>query len=494
VTIPGILLGICILVSLAQGGCGSDQSSSSIDAGTIANALFDTISWITSDGAQLKGWSGGQSLSGDGRYVAFVTSDGNPDPCGFRGGKYLYLHDSWKGTTTLLATASDICPPRKWFGQTAISSDGNSIAFTAGASTFTDPVRPGDTPDPLRNEQIYLYNTKSRTMELISNAINGSPGNGRSTSPVISTDGRNLVFVSSASDLISNDTNGLTDIFLYYVPTKQITRVSTTPDGGDPNGESFYPSITSDGRLVAFNSKATNIAGGEAGIFIHDLVSELTTRAPIPAKGMDGDDYPVSFAELRDESISGDGRYIAFESYGRVGSWVTSRIYILDRVTGSISRNRVTEYNEMSSSPVISSDSRVVAYSYYNYNQTSGKPGGIYVQDLKTGNFTIASVNSQGIPGDGNSDSPEISSDGRFVTFQSGAANLVIGDTNWQQDVFLHDMASGMTIRVSTPPSTHGNQSIGAPVMIHMPLMNYDSQVLPNFPGLASEPSNCNAS
>jgi hypothetical protein len=111
------------------------------------------------------------------------------------------------------------------------------------------------------------------------------------------------------------------------------------------------------------------------------------------------------------------------------------------------------------------------------------------VQDLKTGNFTIASVNSQGIPGDGNSDNPEISYDGRFVTFRSGASNLVTGDTNWQPDVFIHDMANGMTIRVSTPPSTHGNQSIGSPAMIHMPLMNYDSQVLPNFPGLAADQS-----
>jgi len=274
---------------------------------------------------------------------------------------------------------------------------------------------------------------------------------------------------------------------MYNISTRRISRVSTSSDGGNPNGDSFYPSITSDGRLVAFTSQATNIAGGEAGIFLHDLVSGLTTRAPIPAKGLDGDDYPVSFAELRDESISGDGRYIAFESYGRVGSWGASRIYILDRVTGSISRNRVTEYNEMSSSPVISSDSRFVAYSYYNYNQTSGKPSGIYVQDLKTGTFTIASVNSQGIPGDGSLNNPEISSDGRFVTFQSGAANLLTGDTNWQQDVFLHDMVSGMTIRVSTPPSSHGNQSIGSPAMIHIRLMNYDSRVLPNFPGLAAD-------
>lgn len=301
----------------------------------------------------------------------------------------------------------------------------------------------------------------------------GTQGNFPSLWGALSADGRYAAFHSTASNLVISDPNGhMPDIFLKDMQTAVCSLVSVNVGGGGADLGSILPSISKDGRYVAFESDATNLIAGDTNavrdIFVRDLQAAVTTRVSVDSLGGQANGRST-FA-----TISADGRYVAFESEATnlvAGDLNGVRdVFVRDRQTGTTQRVSVSalglEGNGPSTWPAISADGRYVAYmseaSNLVPNDTNGQSD-VFVLDRQTGSVTRVSVDSSGVQADLGSGKPSISGDGRVVAFGSDATNLVVGDTNGVGDVFVHLLASGSTQRVSVGAS--GVQTNGASFM-----------------------------
>jgi Tol biopolymer transport system component len=282
--------------------------------------------------------------------------------------------------------------------------------------------------------------------------------NSDSADPRISADGRFVAFVSTATNLVAGDGNGKTDVFVHDRQTGQTTRVSVSSAGTEADGSSFAPSISSEGRYVAFSSQATNLVGSDANgktdVFVHDRQTAQTTRVSISSGAAEADGASGS------QSISADGRYVAFSSNATnlVAGDTNGKadIFVHDRQTGQTSRVSISsaaaESNGDSLVSSISADGRYVAFTSGATNLVSGDTNGtddIFVHDRQTGQTARVSVSSAATEADDDSYTPSISADGRYVSFYSYATNLVSADTNGKADVFVHDRQTGQTTRVS---------------------------------------------
>jgi Tol biopolymer transport system component len=303
----------------------------------------------------------------------------------------------------------------------------------------------------------------------VSVASNGTEGNGNSNSGFssISADGRYVAFESQATNLVSNDTNGFWDVFVHDTQTGQTIRVSVASDGTEGNGNSVFPSISADGRYVAFTSRATNLVEGDtngfADIFVHDTQTGQTIRVSVASDGTEGNSFSLV------PSISADGRYVAFESHATnlvAGDTNDLQdIFVHDTQTGQTIRVSVasdgTESDNRSFGASTSADGRYVAFYSEATNLVSNDTNGfwdVFVHDTQTGQTIRVSVASDGTEGNNDSFTAAISADGRYVAFWSYATNLVSDDTNGFADIFVHDTQTGQTIRVSVASDgTEGN-------------------------------------
>jgi hypothetical protein len=292
-----------------------------------------------------------------------------------------------------------------------------------------------------------------------------------SLSPSISGDGRFVAFESAASNLVPGDANASTDVFVRDVKTGTTWRVSVDSVGGEADGDSSLPSLSTNGRFVAFRSAASNLVPGDTNglwdVFVRDVKTASTTRVSVDSAGgeADGDSFFPS--------ISGNGRVVAFSSVA--SNLVPGDSNTLPDVFVHDARTRSTTLVSVDSAggeadgdsffPSISGNGRVVAFSSAASNLVPGDSNGlldVFVRDLKTGSTTRVSVGSSGGQGNGIGGAPSISGNGRFVAFWSVASSLVPDDTNGSADVFVHDGKTGTTTRVSLDSS--GAQAMGAGV------------------------------
>ena len=309
----------------------------------------------------------------------------------------------------------------------------------------------------------------------VSVASSGAEGNRYSYWPAISTDGRYVAFSSDSSNLVAGDTNGTWDVFVRDLATSQTTRVSVASGGAEGNSDSYYTAISADGRYVAFLSSASNLVAGDTNgagdVFVRDLATSQTTRVSVASSGAEGNSYSY------DPAISADGRYVAFRSYASNlvagdtnGTW---DVFVRDLATSQTIRVSVAsdgaQGNGRSEGAVISADGRYVAFHSYAYNLVAGDTNNtndVFVRDLATSQTTRVSVASDGAEGNSNSDYPAISADGRYIAFYSHANNLVAGDTNGAGDVFLRDLVTNQTTRVSVASDgAQGNSDSARPAM-----------------------------
>jgi Tol biopolymer transport system component len=342
----------------------------------------------------------------------------------------------------------------------SISADGRFVTFSSKASNLV----PGDTNF---SQDIFVRDLSTNTTARVSVSSTGNQGNSNSRSPSISGNGRFVAFASDASNLVPGDTNGAQDIFVRDLSTNTNTRVSVSSTGNQANQDSFTPSISADGRFVAFNSSASNIVPGDTNnendIFVRDLLTNTTTRVSVSGAGNQGNRRSSS------PSISADGRFVAFSSEASnlvPGDTNNNEdIFVRDLLTNTTTRVSVSSIGNQAFGPsresYISGDGRFVAFSSEASNLVPGDTNGnrdIFVRDLSTNTTTRVSVDSAGNPGNGQSYAPSISSDGRFVAFSS-ISNLVPGDTNNRDDIFVRDLSTNTTTRVSV--SGAGNQGNG---------------------------------
>lgn len=300
------------------------------------------------------------------------------------------------------------------------------------------------------------------TTTLASVGVGGAAADDHSYTPVISANGRYVVFQSAASNLVPGDTNACADIFVRDMVTGTTTRVSVASDGTEANGHSHNPSVSSDGRYIAFSSDATNLDGGDGNgvrdVFLHDTVTGSTSLVSIDSLGglgNFGSDGP---------SISADGRYVAFHSLATTLSLSETNgvndIFIRDTQMGLTTRVSVasdgSEANNESMYASISSDGRYVAFISSASNLVAGDTNATFdafVKDIQTGLVTRVSVASDGTEGNGSVSvsNPDISisADGRYVVYTSNATNMVADDNNGTADVFVYDLVTSTTTRVS---------------------------------------------
>ena len=256
-----------------------------------------------------------------------------------------------------------------------------------------------------------------------------------------------MVFASAASNLAASDRNTLSDIFRHDLETGLTEHVSVGADGGPGNGKSLYPAISGDGRYVAFQSSASNLVAGDTNrrndIFVRDMLTGQTERVSISTEGTQGNGnstYP---------DLSDDGRFIIFISKARnLSSGDTNSfndLFVHDRTDGTTRRltqgiaNAQIDGNTIS--PEISGNGEVIVFGSDARNLVVGDTNGVadvFTVDQETGAIRRVSVSSDGLQqGTQRSFQQHISQDGAFVVFSTASGNLVPGDTNGRQDVFL---------------------------------------------------------
>jgi Tol biopolymer transport system component len=277
---------------------------------------------------------------------------------------------------------------------------------------------------------------------------------------VVSGDGRFVAFDSVASNVVANDTNNAEDVFVRDLKTGTNDRVSVDSYEGELNQDSLAPSISDDGRYVAFETSASAElldSNGLNDIYLRDRLAGSTTLISAPTGPIRTAANDASF----DPAISGDGTHIVFTSLATnlISGDTNAKtdVYELDLTTDTITRVSVAagsgQLNGNSGLPAVSTDGRYVAFASDATNAVAGDTNGVrdvFVRDTVAGTTERVSVSSTGTEANGTSQGPTISGDGRFVGFESTAGNLVSDDTNGVSDIFVRDRLSGVTLREST--------------------------------------------
>ena len=395
-------------------------------------------------------------LSGDGRLVVFSSPASNLVPGDENEAGDVFLRDRVAGTTERLTVATGGGEPDGGSGSASISADGRMAAFASAATNLV----PGDT-----NAKTDVFILDRETGEIRSATAGG---NGASTLPLISADGRRVAFLSVATDLVAGDTNGLADTYLYDVDTGVTTLVSEGTAGAAGDGASAgTPAISGDGRFVAFNSAATNLVAGDANArtdtFVRDLQTGVTEIASVSSE-----ERQTREAVFSAPSISADGRFVAFDTWswqlvpldtnGDVGPVfpnfaVGFDVYVRDRLAGTTVEVTVTsagvESDRDSGYPQLSPDGRYVTFTTPSANLVPGDTAGqtdVFVHDLLTGATERVSVSATEEQGDGGSFLSTISDGGRVVAFQSAASNLIDDDANGLSDVYVRDRGAELDV------------------------------------------------
>jgi Tol biopolymer transport system component len=299
----------------------------------------------------------------------------------------------------------------------------------------------------------------SQSTTRVSVDSNGVEGNNESHVATPSGDGRFIAFSSRATNLVAGDTNANLDVFVRDRLSGTTERVSVSTGGVQGSGASYLPSISPDGRFVAFASGAPNLVAGDTNgqgdIFVRDRLSGTTELVSVASGGAQANN------SCSNPSISADGRFVAFESDASnlvandTNGWTD--VFVRDRLNGTTERVSVSsgglQGDNFSKSASVSANGRFVAFESASSTFVAGdSPGGsydIFVRDLQLGTTERVSVGLAGAEALGDSHLPRISADGRYVCFASEAANIVTGDTNLCADIFVYDRGSGTTERVS---------------------------------------------
>jgi len=400
----------------------------------------------TSSGGQPNGPCIYPAISADGHYVVFQSSASNIVPGGSYG-QDIFLRDLWTEQTTQVSVNSSGDPGNSSSVGPAISADGQTIGFSSVATNLVE----GDTNEMM---DVFVHEPASGETLRVSVSSSGAQGNKHSSwvsnynVRTISADGRFVAFESCATNLVDGDTNYHNDIFVHDRTTGETTRVSVSSDGEQANCYSHTPSISADGWHVAFTSMADNLVPNDTNvhmdIFVHDRATGETVRVNVTSDGEE--------ANFQGEapSISADGRFVAFHSDATnlvPGDTNEKRdVFVHDRATGETTRVSVSSTGEQANAgasfPAISGDGRYVAFDSVADNLVPDDECcvDVFVHDRLTGETIRVSVNSAGEGGTGgHSRHPCITPDGRFVAYHSLATNLVPDDTNDTTDVFLYD-------------------------------------------------------
>jgi Tol biopolymer transport system component len=439
----------------------------------------------------------GRVVSNDGRFVAFTSAA--PNLSGVvsdtNGVTDVFLADRVTGAVKLVshANGAPATAANSTSSSPLVSTDGSVVVFQSNASDLVSGPN-----SPFYAGQLYLYDRSTGGITLVSHdaASPSAPAGGGGGHPAVSGDGRWIAFVGNGSLVVGQvDNNSGGDIFLFDRTTGAnilVSHANSSPlQAGD--GTSNAPSISADGRYIAFVSNASNLVSGQAGaggVFLFDQVTGTMTRV-----SASGGMPPV---------ISADGRWVLFASNaadvvpGQVDTNGAPDVFLWDRVSGStllVSRTPASATatgnaesdlsvggflsSFVTNPPSLSADGRWVAFYSEATNLVSGQTGGaggIYLFDRIAGTVTLVSHSAASPTGNRSSSAPALSADGRFVTFVSSASDLVSGQVtqSYIDNYFLYDRITGTTALVSHIPSSEVTTGVLSPDTLAPPRISAD--------------------
>ncbi len=361
----------------------------------VYDRVSDKMARVSVDSSGREGNAGSwfAQISGNGNYVAFMSEATNLVPDDTNGVSDVFVHDRNTSRTTRISVSSNGKQGNGATRQCAISMDGRYVTFVSTATNFVA----GDTND---SADVFLHDRKTNKTTRVSVDSTGAQGDAGSGAPSISGDGTLIVFLSHATNLVSKDTNRQPDVFVYHTGTGKTIRVSVNSQGAQADGYSDNPTISADGRYVAFESWAENLVdgprNGHPDVFLHNLIKHTTEQISARTGNVVGN------GQSRFAGLSATGRYAIFESW-----------------TSNLIPRKSDIYTDL------------------------------IVKDLQTGKMTRCGVDSSGTHANHDSGQASLSGDGSLVVFASKASNLVPEDTNHKVDVFLHKRSTRQTSRVS---------------------------------------------
>ncbi len=356
----------------------------------VVNGTTTRVS-VSSAGLEGNGASYAPAISADGRFVAFTSWASNLVTTDLDTSWDVFVHDRLTGQTKLVSTPT-VGGVNDTRGAPAISGDGSRVAFITNESLAANDVG--------LSWDVYVVTLPAMTYTLVTLGVNGTAVGQLVESCAISADGRFVAFESLSGSIVPGDTNNRRDVFVRDLLNGTTERVSLTDTGGQANNDSYEPSISADGRRIAFWSFASNLVtgdtNGDVDTFVRDRLTGTTIRA---SRAADGQQIPPGPGGGHEgPALSGDGRFVAFNS----------RWAVPDVPPG------------------------------FSYQQT-------YVRDLLLDTIAVVSTNSGGMTGDSGlsfQGRSSLSYDGRYVAFTNSSGNLAPGDSG-NQDVFRRDSSCG---------------------------------------------------
>jgi Tol biopolymer transport system component len=426
---------VCALAALTIAPATFAQSTQKLSLG--AGGAHPTANCSTS--------SSPDAMSPDGRFVVFSTSAGNLVAGDGLGYSDVFLRDTLNATTVRVSLTSGAVDPLSDSSAGAVSDDGRFVAFQSLAGNLAAGDFNG-------TSDVFVRDMDTGLTTIVSVSAGGTIGNGASTAPSISADGARIAFVSEATNLVANDTNGVADIFVRNLATNATRLISKGVGGVPADGASSRAVISGTGQFVAYVSSATNLVSGHTGtfddIFVTAFVSGATELVSATSAGQPGD------AHSSQPTISHDGQRIAFASLAQNFATVApgvSNVFLRDRLAGTTVAVNVLSNgapsNGVSDRPALAASGQFVAFRTTATNLGTGDTGAVadcYVRDLTGGVFARASVPNATLPAElnngGVADVAGVSSDGRLGGFVTGANNVLAGEPNDSIiDVFRRD-------------------------------------------------------
>ncbi len=424
-----------------RGGAGNDTyrvDSAGDRVVETGNPLSLVRVSAAADGTQGNNTSFNPAISADGRFVAFGSLASNLVPGETNVVQDVFVRDLQTGAVLRASTDAGGFQGNDTSFNASISADGRYVSFLSNASNLV----PGDLNFAT---DVFVKDLASGGIVRASVSERGVEANDSSLDGAISGDGRFVAFASLASNLVAGDRNVSADVFVKDLQTGAIVIASSNSQGISSVGSNVDPAISGDGSVVAFSSNAFDLVPGFTGAVTGILVKNLSTGAiALVSTASDGRQAnDSSFAP----SVSADGRFVAFQSAasnlvpGDLNA--VSDIFVKDLETGVIARVSTSangvEGNAASDAPQISPDGRYVVFRSAASNLVPGDNGAtidVFVKDLVTGALTRVSEGQAGLNPNDNSFGASIAADGSVVAFLSSASNLVPGLPNTVSDVF----------------------------------------------------------
>lgn len=425
----------------------------------VVDRLTSAVTLVSVDslGAVADGASFRPSISEDGRFVAFESDATNLLGAGAdnNGVRDIFVHDL---QTSVTVRASETTTGGNGLSrQASLSADGRFVVYSSAATNFVT--------DTNGQFDCYLTDLQLNTVTLVSPGFGGAFGDADCLNPTVSRNGATVAFSSAASNLVTPAmTNGVLDVYVHTGGTT--TLISSLPAGGEVTGAAAGPSalprITPDGRWVAFSSQASELVTNDINnntedAFLHDLQTSVTRLVSLNSA------ETQSNGASNQVDVSDDGRFVVFTSASNNlvspdSNGVTANVFVRDRRTGQTQKvdrsSTGTQDGTFSAQAAsISGDGQFVAFDSQQTVLVTGDTNGL--QDVFVGPNPLpdqpSRINLAPDRSEADSFTLAVSADleGRWTAFDSGATNLVPGDTNGLFDVFVHDARTGVSVRAS---------------------------------------------